>query len=111
MDRGPRRATRLGAIKTKYLSNGSSVESYAYSYDKTVDPTTMGQVNGTQLSFAYRTDYSLNATTYESGSKYYYNYDPNDNRLYKNQTDGLTTSYVYGADSSLSSRVPQDGHS
>lgn len=96
-------ANRLTAIRTKDLSTGGTVEGFTYTYDKLANRKTQGnEVNSTSMSFSYYDDYSLNATTNETGAKYYYSYDPNDNRMYKNQTGGLQTRYFRSADSSFS---------
>ncbi len=96
-------ASRLAAIRSK--DGGSTVEGFTYTYDKITNRKTQGQeANGTSVSFAYYQDYSLNATTFESGSKYYYAYDDNDDRLWRNETSGWRTQYFHNVDSSVSER-------
>ena len=97
-------ANRLTSVRTKHLSNGTDVENYTYAYDKLANRKTMGQINGTQLGYAYSDDYALTATTYEMGATADYSYDPNDNRLYRNESAGSQTKYLYNDDSSLDRR-------
>lgn len=97
-------ATRITDLRSKNLANGSTVESFTYTHDNLVNRRTLTHMNGTQLSFAYTTDYALNATTYETGAKAYYFYDANDNRRFRNETGAKRTEYGYGLDSSLSHR-------
>jgi len=102
-------AGRLTAIETVDTINWTVLEAYTYTYDNESNVLAQGQWNGTQLSYAYEADYSLNATTYESGETSYYAYDSNGNRLYKNETDGRLTTYLYRDDSSLSRRTVRYG--
>ncbi len=100
-------AGRLTAIATVDTSNWTVLEAHAYTYDNTSNVRAQELSNGTQRSYAYEEDYSLNATTYESGGTSYYAYDSNGNRLYKNETDGRRTTYLYSDDSSLSRETTQ----
>ena len=84
-------ARRLIKLLNSKVAEGSTLSSFEYTYDSSVNVTSLSKLNGTYV-YTYDPVYQLKSTTHPSGVTSKYNYDAVGNR--QSTTNGEDTTYT-----------------